>query len=270
MSAPDLPLCRGIFDTHAHYDDEKFENDRDELLSGITRPCDANPLGIEYIVNCASDIATAEKCIALAKKYRFIKAAVGVHPHEADSFTDKTADEIRKMLDDPVTVAVGEIGLDYHYDFSPRDVQKRVFEAQLDICGETSYPAIIHDREAHGDVMDILRRHRNVRVVLHSFSGSGEMVKELVNMGHYISYSGSVTFKGAVNLCESVKHVPLDRLLVETDSPYLSPVPYRGKRNDSRNIYATLSKLSEILDIPSERLAVITSDNAKRFFGIEK
>ncbi len=259
-----------LFDTHAHYNDRKFDADREELFSEMTKPNEVNPFGVEFILNCGTDIQTSKECVELAESHSFLIAAVGYHPHEASEYTPEAREEIKKLASLDKVVAIGEMGLDYHYDFSPRDVQKQVFSDQLDLAEELNMPVIIHDREAHGDVMDILSTHKNSFGVFHSYSGSGEMAKQVVNMGFYVSYSGPLTFTNAVNLRESVKYVPLDRLLIETDAPYLTPVPYRGKRNNSSKMYETLKKLAELKNIPVDELAKITSDNAKRIFGIDK
>lgn len=257
-----------LFDTHAHYNDEKFDVDREQLFADIITPNEVNPFGIGFILNCGTDIQTSRECIGLAEAHSFMRAAVGFHPHEASAYSVEARDEIMRLASSDKVVAIGEIGLDYHYDFSPREVQKQVFSDQLDLAEKLNMPVIIHDREAHGDVMDILSVHKNSFGIFHSYSGSGEMAKQVIKMGFYVSYSGSLTFNSAVNLRESVKYVPLDRLLIETDSPYLAPVPYRGKRNDSSKMYETLKKLAELKEIPIDELAKITSDNAKRIFGM--
>lgn len=257
-----------LFDTHAHYDDKKFDEDRDQLLSTLRDKSEENPFGVEYVVNCASDIESAKACIALSNKYDFIYAAVGVHPHEASGFDDNTLVELAKLYEHKKVVAIGEAGLDFHYDFSPRDKQKEVFAAQLDLARSLNAPMIVHDREAHGPTVELIKQCKGVRGILHSFSGSAEMAREVVSLGFYVSYSGSVTFKNAVNLTESIKGVPLDRLLIETDSPYLAPVPYRGRRNNSSLMYATAAKLAELYGVSIEKIVEITSKNAKTVYNI--
>ncbi|MEA4833114.1 MAG: TatD family hydrolase [Oscillospiraceae bacterium] len=263
----------GIIDTHAHYDDEKFEGDRDEVIRSLSsagrKDADINPLGISYVINCASDLASSAAGLRLCERYAFFRFAAGVHPHEAASYDSGSADKITTFLKSPYAVALGEIGLDYHYDFSSREKQREVFAAQLSLAGELGFPVVVHDREAHGDVMNIISAYPGTYGVMHSFSGSREMVRELVKRGYYISYSGSVTFKNADRLRETVSSVPLDRLLVETDSPYLAPVPYRGRRNDSRFIYSTLCTISGLIGKTPEEAAKITSENAKRLFGAD-
>ncbi|HRS22409.1 MAG TPA: TatD family hydrolase, partial [Clostridia bacterium] len=216
-----------LFDTHAHLDDDRFDKDRDETIMQCQRD------GVELILNAGSNIETSVKAIALAKKYEFIYAAVGVHPHDAAEMDEETAGVLAALAGNKKVRAIGEIGLDYHYDFSPRDVQKQRFVEQIDLARQLKLPVIVHDREAHGDVMDIFKKTRIKEVggVLHSFSGSAEMALECIKLGLYISISGPVTFENARKTVEAVKQVPLDMLFIETDSPYLTPVPYRGKRN---------------------------------------
>lgn len=257
-----------LFDSHAHYDDEKFEENRDEVIKGLCQTSDINPLGVCAVLNSASDIISSKKAIALAEKYPFFYASAGVHPHEAENAGDDMEEQIKTLLAHEKVCAIGEIGLDYHYDFSPRDKQKEVFERQMRLALETDTPVIIHDREAHGDCMDVVRKYKGVRGVFHSYSGSGEMARELVRLGWYISFSGSVTFKNASNILNSVKSVPDDRLLVETDAPYLAPVPYRSRVNNSSYMYATVSLLAKERGVSVEHIANITRQNACKLFGI--
>lgn len=256
-----------LFDTHAHYDDDRFDEIRDEILANITAPSEICPVGVEYIVNVGCKLESSMQSIALAEKYDFIYAAAGFHPHETAEMPSDWKERLKDLLDHPKVRAIGEIGLDFHYDFAPRDVQQKIFEEQLILAEETGYPVIVHDREAHGPTMDIIARHK-AWGIMHSFSGSAEMAKELVKRGWYVSYSGSVTFKNAVNLTETVLHVPDDRLLVETDSPYLAPVPYRGVTNNSQYAYATAQKLADIRHVDIEHILKITNENAKRVFKI--
>ncbi len=256
-----------LFDTHAHYDDSRFDDIRDELLSVITTPDDTCPVGVEYIMNVGCKLESSQQSIALAEKYDFIYAAAGFHPHETADMPSDWQDRLTELLSHPKVRAIGEIGLDFHYDFSPRDIQREIFEQQLILAEKTGYPVLVHDREAHGPTMEIIARHK-AWGVMHSFSGSGEMAKELVKRGWYVSYSGSVTFKNAVNLAETVLLVPDDRLLVETDAPFLAPVPYRGQTNTSRLAYATAQKLADIRHVDIEHILQVTNANAKRIFGI--
>ncbi|MEA4848347.1 MAG: TatD family hydrolase [Clostridiaceae bacterium] len=253
-----------LFDTHAHLDDDRFDEDRDEVIMQCRQD------GVELILNAASNIETSVKAIALAKKYEFIYASVGVHPHDAADMDEETAGVLAALAENKKVRAIGEIGLDYHYDLSPRDVQKQRFAEQIDLARQLKLPVIVHDREAHGDVMDIFRKTRIKEVggVLHSFSGSAEMALECIKLGLYISISGPVTFDNARKTVEAVKQVPLDMLLIETDSPYLTPVPYRGKRNYPGYVRFVAEKIAEIKGIAFEEIARQTLENGKRLFMI--
>jgi TatD DNase family protein len=253
-----------LFDTHAHLDDDRFDKDRDETIMQCQRD------GVELILNAGSNIETSVKAIALAKKYEFIYAAVGVHPHDAAEMDEETAGVLAALAGNKKVRAIGEIGLDYHYDFSPRDVQKQRFVEQIDLARQLKLPVIVHDREAHGEVMDIFKKTRIKEVggVLHSFSGSAEMALECIKLGLYISISGPVTFENARKTVEAVKQVPLDMLLIETDSPYLTPVPYRGKRNYPGYVRFVAEKIAEIKGISFEEVARQTLENGKRLFRI--
>lgn len=250
-----------IFDSHAHYDDEKFSPDRDELLKKIFDS------GVVGIVNCGSDLKSSITSLNLATKYKNIYAAAGIHPHEAESVGKNDLLLIADMLNDKKCVAVGEIGLDYHYDFSPRDVQKSVFEQQLRLAKEKDLPVIIHDREAHEDTMLLLKKYRPKGVV-HCFSGSVEMAKEVVKFGMYIGLGGAVTFKNAKKPVSVAAVVPEDRLLIETDCPYMAPIPHRGERNDSSLIPFTAEIIAAIRGITAQQVLDITHKNAKELFNI--
>ncbi|MGN1195268.1 MAG: TatD family hydrolase, partial [Acutalibacteraceae bacterium] len=222
-------MYNNIFDTHAHYDDEKFDGDRAEVLSLVKNN------GVCKIIDCGCDLKSSLAAVKLSKDYDFIYAAVGVHPHEAEEACEDDFLQIQKLYSNPKIVAVGEIGLDYHYDFSPRDKQIEVFERQLILANELNLPVIVHDREAHEDMMNLLKKHRPKGVV-HCFSGSAESAREIVSLGMYIGLGGAVTFKNARKPLEVAAYVPDDRLLLETDCPYMAPVPFRGKRCDSSMI----------------------------------
>lgn len=256
----------GLFDSHAHYDDPRFAGDLDELVIKMQEKSDICPCGVEYAVNIGCDIPTSRLCLDLADKYPFFYAAVGIHPQDAHTFDENSIPALKEMLRHPKAVAIGEIGLDYKYENAPREVQKEVFARLLDLARETGYPVCVHDRDAHGDVFDIIRANRDVRGVMHSFSSSPEMAKQYVKMGWYVSFSGTVTFKNAAIVPEAAKAVPLDRLLIETDAPYLAPVPYRGKRNHSDYAYATAAKLAELHGVSTDEMIQITRENALRFF----
>lgn len=254
-------MYRNIFDTHAHYDDSRFDEDRDELLSSLSEK------GVSHIVNCGCDLKSSLTTLALAEKYDFVYAALGVHAHEAEEATDSDLNEIEKLYSHPKVVAVGEIGLDYHYDFSPRERQIEVFERQIKLANELDLPIIVHDREAHEDTMNLLKKYKPKGVV-HCFSGSVEMAKEILKLGMYIGMGGAVTFKNAVKPVEVTRMLPLDRLLLETDAPYMTPVPFRGKRCDSAHIAYTAEKIAEIKSIDTQQLIDICNENGKRLFGI--
>lgn len=255
-------MYKNIFDTHAHYDDLRFEEDRDELL------CSLNDKGVSHIVNCGCDLKSSLTTHALAQKHDFIFAAIGVHAHEAEEATESDLEEIERLYNNKKVVAVGEIGLDYHYDFSPRERQLEVFERQLILANKLDLPVIVHDREAHEDTMNLLKKHRPKGVV-HCFSGSAEMAKEIVKLGMHIGIGGAVTFKNAKKPVEVVEYLPLDRLLLETDAPYMTPVPFRGQRCDSAHIAYTAEKIAEIKGIDVQELIDICNGNAKRLFNIK-
>lgn len=254
-------MYSNIFDTHAHYDDSRFDEDRDELLSSLSEK------GVSHIVNCGCDLKSSLTTLALAEKYDFIYAALGVHAHEAEDATEEDLQKIAELYSHERVVAVGEIGLDYHYDFSPRERQIEVFERQIKLANELNLPIIVHDREAHEDTMNLLKKYRPKGVV-HCFSGSAESAKEIVKLGMYIGMGGAVTFKNAVKPVEVAKIVPADRLLLETDAPYMTPVPFRGKRCDSAHIAYTAEKIAEIRAVDVQELIDVCNENAKRLFGI--
>ena len=252
-----------FFDTHAHYDDEWFSDDRDELLASLPAA------GVKLVVNCGSDKKSSEASIALAEKYDFIYAAVGWHPHEAKSWNDESAELIRQWAKHPKVVAIGEIGLDYHYDADWKEKQFEVLEAQLALAQELDLPVVIHDREAHGDCMEILRRYPNVRGEFHCYSGSAEMAKEILSWGWYLGFNGAVTMQGARRALETIAMMPTDRLLLETDCPYLAPMPRTdGRRNDSRKLRRVAEVIAEVCRTTPELVAEVGMENGKRFFGI--
>ncbi|MBQ6601705.1 MAG: TatD family hydrolase [Clostridia bacterium] len=254
-------MYTGIFDTHAHYDDSRFDEDRDELITSLKEK------GVSHIVNCGCDLRSSLTTLSLAEKYSFIYAAIGVHAHEAEDTTEGDLAEIEKLYSNSRVVAVGEIGLDYHYDFSPRERQLEIFERQLILANKLDLPVIIHDREAHEDTMNLLKKHRPKGVV-HCFSGSAEMAKEIVKLGMYIGLGGAVTFKNAKKPVEVAEYLPPDRLLLETDAPYMTPVPFRGQRCDSSHIAFTAEKIAGIKGIDTQVLINTANENAKRLFNI--
>ena len=251
-----------IFDTHAHYDDEAFDGDRELLLPSL------KSRGVGLVIDCGCDVASSEKAIGLSEKYDFIYAAVGIHPHEAEKAKDSDLDEIRRLLKNRKAVAVGEIGLDYHYDFSPRELQRAYFEKQIILANELDMPIIVHDREAHEDTLELLRKYKP-KGVLHCFSGSVESAKEIISLGMYIGLGGAVTFKNARKPLEVAEFVPLDRLLLETDAPYMTPVPFRGKRNDSSLIPYAAIKIAEVKGIDPQSVIDAANENGKRLFKIK-
>ena len=250
-----------IFDAHAHYDDDWFSDDRAQLLSSMPQK------GVCGIVNAAVDLKTAEIAKGFSKTYDFMYFTVGFHPENLENMPDNYLEKIEEMLKDEKAVALGEIGLDYHWEIE-RELQHRVFEEQLSLAKQLDVPVVIHDREAHGDVMEYLRKYKP-KGLMHCFSGSVEMLKEVLKLGMSISLGGTVTFKNARVPVEVADAVPLDRLLLETDATYLSPVPFRGKRNDSSNILYTAQKIAEIKGIGVQQLLDITCENAKNLYGIE-
>ncbi len=250
-----------IFDSHAHYDDEKFETDRQEVLDGLfsDKVCG--------IINCGCDLKSSLMSIELSNKYKEIYAAVGVHPHEAEDVDENEFSEIIKLISNPKVVAIGEIGLDFHYDFSPREIQIQMFERQVKLAKELDIPIIVHDREAHEETYKILRKYRPKGVV-HCFSGSTELAKETVNLGMYIGLGGAVTFKNAVKPVEVAKNTPMDRILLETDAPYMSPVPMRGKRCQSDMIEYTALRIAEIKSLDYDTVVDTACANVKELFNI--
>ena len=252
-----------LFDSHAHLDDRKFDSDRSETIAALQKS------GVSYFVNIGADMESSESSVALAEKYDFVYAAVGVHPYDAETVTDELIEKLRAMAQNKKVVAIGESGLDYHYEDADKQVQKNAFIKHIELANELDMPVIVHNRDSHQDMMDILREHKPKNAIIHCYSGSAEMAKEIVKMGYYISFSGTVTFKNARKVQEAVAEVPLDKLLAETDSPYLCPEPERGKRNDPSKMRYTVEKLAEIKGITFEEMARITLENAKRVYNIE-
>ena len=256
-------MLTGLFDTHAHYDSRKFDADRDEALSALPGQ------GVALVVNPGCDLESSRKAVALAEKYPFVYAAVGVHPEDCGGWQDGYLDELRSLAAHPRVVAVGEIGLDYYWkENPPKDLQKLVFRAQLALAAELGLPVVVHDREAHGDCMDIVEEFPGVRGVFHCFSGSVEMAKKLVRRGWMISFTGVLTYPNARKAVEAAQAVPLDRIMIETDSPYMAPVPHRGRRNCSGYVAHICQRLAEIRGISPQDCARITLENGRHFFQI--
>lgn len=252
-----------LFDTHAHYDDPRFDGIRDDLLATMPGK------GVKYITNIGTDLATSRATLELTRKYPFVYGAAGFHPHEAKSMTDEALDEIVSMLGDGKIRAMGEIGLDYYYDLSERDVQRAAFARQLEIAKELDVPVVIHEREACADMLDILSASGVRRGVVHCFGGSRETAKILLDMGFYISFTGVITFKNARRAYEIVPYIPSDRIMAETDCPYLTPVPFRGETNHSGYLKYTVEKIAEMRGISFEEAAAMTFGNALAFYGIK-
>lgn len=261
MTYPDILKLKEnlIFDTHAHYDDIRFDGIRDDLLPEL------NKNGVGRIITCAVDDSSAKKSLALADKYDFVYAAVGIHPENLESGTK--VEEIKNLASHKKCVAIGEIGLDYYYTQDNKQEQKEVFINQVILANELNLPVIVHDREAHGDTLEILKKYKP-KGVLHCFSGSEEMAKEIVKLGMYIGVGGSVTFKNARKLPDTIKAIPINRLLLETDCPYLCPEPFRGKLCHSGYITLTAGKIAEILGIPRDRVLEQTYKNAQELFSL--
>ena len=252
-----------IFDSHAHYDDRQFEPDREELLGSVLPG-----KGVCGVVNMAADLDSCRTTWELTQRYGYIWGAAGVHPEEAKDLPEDWLEQVRAWLAQPKMVAVGEIGLDYHWlDACPKERQQEVFDQQLELANKLSLPVVVHDREAHADTLAFLRKHRP-QGVLHCFSGSWETAREVLRLGMYIGLGGVVTFKNARHPVEVAQNVPLDRLLLETDCPYMAPVPHRGKRNDSSLIPLVAEKIGELRGMDPQEILDITQENAKRLFHI--
>jgi len=253
-----------LFDTHAHYDDAKFSIDRDEAIDRAFRA------GVAYILNASSNIASSVESISLSQQFDFVYVAVGIHPHDVKEINNNAISTLGDFASGEKVVAIGEIGLDYYYDFAPKELQKHWFSRQIDLALNLNLPMIVHNRDAHEDVVKIIKKENARRVggVFHCFSGSVEMARDLLNDNFYISVGGPVTFKNAKKIIEVVKYVPNDRLLIETDCPYLTPEPHRGKRNESAYVALVADKIAEIKGISFEEVANITTENAKRLFRI--
>ena len=253
-----------LFDTHAHYDDKRFKEDRDELLASMPDQ------GVKYITNIGCDLETSRNTIELCEKFSHVYGAVGYHPHEAKDMSDENLLAIEKMLAHEKIRALGEIGLDYHYDFSERDVQRAAFARQLEVAKAHKIPVVIHEREATKDCLDILRASGVDNGVVHCFGGSKETARELLNMGFHISFTGVITFDNARKALEVVPYIPADRIMVETDCPYLTPIPFRGKRNHSGYLRYTVERMAQLRGISAEECAALTFENGGRFYGIHQ
>ena len=252
-----------LFDTHAHMDDRAFDEDRGELLASLPGQ------GIGLLMNPGCSLASSRNAAALAREYDYIYAAVGSHPDAADEVTPEVLAEYRRLCrENPKIRAIGEIGLDYHYEDIPRDRQQAAFRAQMGLARELGLPVIVHEREAHEDGIRIVEEFPEVTGVFHCYSGSAEMAKWLIRRGWYIGFTGVLTFKNARRAVETAAAIPLERIVLETDCPYMSPEPFRGKRNDPGRLYRMAEKLAEIRGLPLEEIHRITFENGKRLYRI--
>ena len=250
------------FDTHAHYDSGAFNADREAVLAALPEA------GVSLVVNPGCEVRSSETAITLAERFAHVYAAVGIHPEDMGDMAEGDLDRIAQLARHEKCVAIGEIGLDYYWDAGHKEEQKALFARQLDMALALDLPVIVHDREAHGDCLDIVRRYESLRGVFHCYSGSLEMAEELLRRGWYLGFDGPITYKNARKALAVLEICPLDRILIETDSPYLTPVPNRGKRNDSRNLIYITEKIAEVKGLTAAEIAAATMENGKRLFGI--
>ena len=252
-----------IFDTHAHLDDRAFDEDRTQLFDRLPKE------GIALVMNPGCSLASSREAVRLANQYDYLFAAVGSHPDAADEVNEETLRQYRRLCtDNPKVKAIGEIGLDYHYEDIPRDIQKLAFRAQMDLARELDLPVIVHEREAHEDGMKIAAEFPTVTGVFHCYSGSLEMARWLIERGWYIGFGGVLTFKNARKALEVASNIPLERIVLETDCPYMAPEPYRGKRNDPGKLYPVAEKLAELRGLTVEEVQTVTLENGKRLYRI--
>ncbi len=252
-----------IFDTHAHYDDEAFDADRETLLASMPEH------GVGLILDPGCDLESSRRAVELARTYPHVYAAVGWHPENCAPYTEDSLDALCAWAREPKVVAIGEIGLDYYWEQNPpRELQQRVLRDQLALAQELDLPVIVHDREAHADSLAIVQEFPAVRGVFHCFSGSVEMARELLKRGWYLGFDGPVTYKNARKNIETLEICPLDRILIETDSPYLAPEPVRGRRNDPRNVAFICQFIAQLRGMDAQALCDVTRENGKRFYGI--
>ena len=253
-----------LFDTHAHMDDRAFDVDRRQLLADLPNQ------GLSLVMNPGCSLASSRNVVALAGEYNYLYAAVGSHPDACDEVNDAVIDEYRRMAkDNPKVKAIGEIGLDYHYEDIPRDIQQYAFRRQMALAAELDLPAIVHERDAHADGMQIVSEFPTVTGVFHCYSGSLEMANWLIDRGWYIGFTGVLTFKNARKAVEVASSIPLERLVLETDCPYMAPEPFRGKRNDPGKLYRMAERLAELRGLSVEEIQRITTENGKRLYRID-
>ena len=251
-----------LFDTHAHLNDPAFDPDREELMAGLAAK------GIGYVMNAGCSLESSRDIIQMAEQYPWLYGSVGSHPDSADEVNEEVIEAYRQMAKHEKVKAIGEIGLDYYYEDIPREIQKNAFRMQMALANELDMPVIIHEREAHDDGMRIVKEFPKVKGVFHCYSGSAEMARQLVNMGWYIGFTGVLTFKNARKAVETAASIPLDRIVLETDCPFMAPEPFRGKRNDPGYLYRMAEKLAELRGISVEEVHEITMENAKRLYRL--
>lgn len=253
-----------IFDTHAHYDDEAFDGDREELFAQMKE------IGIDFVVNIGANMASSRETVRMCGQYPFLYGAVGIHPTDAQELNEAAWEELKQLSGREKIVAIGEIGLDYYWPEPDRKIQKTALEAQIQLAKEVKLPIVIHSRDAARDTADILHALHagDCKGVIHCFSYGKEMAREFLDMGFYLGVGGVVTFKNAKKLKETVEYAPLERILLETDCPYLAPVPYRGKRNSSLYLPYVAEEIARIKNIPYEEVLAVTMQNAKTMYGI--
>ena len=252
-----------IFDTHAHYDSGAFNADRFQILGGMPEK------NVGLIVDPGCDLESSRAAVELAEKYDFVYAAVGWHPEDIDKFSEEAFSELKRLAQHPKCVAVGEIGLDYYWDSEHKDEQKELFRRQIELALELNKPVIVHDREAHGDSLEIVCTYPELRGVFHCYSGSPEMAAELLKRGWYLGFDGPITYKNARRAIEVLEICPIERIVIETDSPYLTPVPNRGKRNDSSQLCHVIEKIAEVKGMSAGDVERITFENGKKLYGLE-
>ncbi len=253
-----------MIDSHAHLNDPAFTDDLEQVI------LQASEAGVDEIINVGYDLESSSYGIELAERFDRLWAVVGLHPHDAKTWTSQTEDALRKMVKHPKVLAIGETGLDFHYDNSPRNDQREVFRQQLALAREVDLPAVIHSRDAAQETLEIIKEYSDVPCLLHCYSGSFEMAEEYIKLGCYFSFGGPITFKNANRLRNVVARMPLERVLIETDCPYLTPHPHRGKRNEPAYLLYTAEKLAEISGHTLEEIARITEENTRKFFRLVK
>ena len=252
-----------LFDTHAHMNDPAFDEDRQQVLLGLKEK------GVELVMNVGCCLESSKDCIAMAEEYPFVYASVGSHPDSADEVNEQVLDAYRQMAQHPKVLAIGEIGLDYYYETIPRQTQIQAFRLQMELARELKLPVIVHERNAHDDGMKVVKEFKDVTGVFHCYSGSAEMARQLVDMGWYIGFTGVLTFKNARKAVETAQRIPLDRIVLETDCPFMAPEPFRGKRNDPGYLYRMAERLAQIRDLPVEQIWEVTTANARKLYRMD-